>query len=213
MRYEMIIFDLDGTLTNPELGFVNGINHALNTYGLPAQAAKNLAQYIGPPIDHTMLKLANGEQDLAEKLLIAYRSEYSKTGYQENLVYDGVAETLQKLYDLPQVRLGVCTSKKQDFAIKILKMHGLFDYFEFVSGAETGTSKSQQLAELLASGKAPKNSIMTGDRLYDLRAAQNNQLDCAGVLWGFGGRDELAKYDPQYIFDQPSQWLQLAGAI
>lgn len=213
MRYEMIIFDLDGTLTNPELGFVNSINYALETHDLKSINPKNLAQYIGPPIDHTMLKLANDDKNLADNLLISYRELYAKTGYQENVVYEGVADTLQKLRDLPHIRLGVCTSKKQYFATKILKMHGLFEYFEFVSGADIGTSKSQQLAALLASGQAPKNSIMTGDRLFDLRAAQNNQMDCAGVLWGFGSRKELEDYKPQFIFDTPNQWLQLADAI
>ncbi|PCI85104.1 MAG: HAD family hydrolase [Hyphomicrobiales bacterium] len=210
MPYEMLIFDLDGTLADPQLGYVNSINYALKTHSLPLQTAENMAQYIGPPLDQTMLVLADDDPQLAEKLIISYRENYTLTGYQENVVYDGIAETLQKLYDLPNIRLGVCTSKREDFAIRILKMHGLFDFFEFVSGANDGTSKSQQLATLLASGKAPKNSIMIGDRLYDMRAAKNNQLDKAGVLWGFGSADELNEYSPQFIFDQPHQLLQLA---
>ena len=212
MPYEMFIFDLDGTLTNPELGFVNSINYALKAHGLPLQTMENMAQYIGPPLDQTALKLADGDEQLAKKLMVGYRENYTLTGYQENLVYDGIAETLQKLYDMPNIRLGVCTSKREDFAVRILKMHGLFDFFEFVSGANDGTSKSQQLETLLADGKAPKNSIMIGDRLYDMRAAQNNKLDKAGVLWGFGSRDELSEYNPQFIFDHPRQLLQLADA-
>ncbi|MBL1419388.1 MAG: HAD-IA family hydrolase [Alphaproteobacteria bacterium] len=210
MPYEMLIFDLDGTLADPQLGYVNSINYALKTHGLPLQTAENMAQYIGPPLDQTMLVLADDDPQLAEKLIVSYRENYTLTGYQENLVYDGIEEVLQKLYDMPNIRLGVCTSKREDFAIRILKMHGLFDFFEFVSGANEGTSKSQQLAALLASGKAPKNSIMIGDRLYDMRAAKNNQLDKAGVLWGFGSADELNEYNPQFIFDQPHQLLQLA---
>lgn len=210
MPYEMLIFDLDGTLTNPELGFVNSINYALKTHGLPLQSLKSMAQYIGPPLDQTALKLANGDEKLAEKLMVSYRENYTITGYQENLVYEGIAEVLQKLYDMPNIRLGVCTSKREDFAVRILKMHGLFDFFEFVSGANDGIAKSQQLATLLGTGKAPKNSIMIGDRLYDMRAAQNNQLDKAGVLWGFGSRDELNEYSPQFIFEQTNQLLQLA---
>lgn len=211
MPYEMLIFDLDGTLADPQLGYVNSINYALRTHGLPLQTAENMAQYIGPPLDQTMLVLADDDPQLAEKLIVSYRENYTLTGYQENLVYDGIAETLLKLYDMPNIRLGVCTSKREDFAIRILKMHGLFDFFEFVSGANDGTSKSQQLAALLASGKAPQNSIMIGDRLYDMRAAKNNQLDKAGVLWGFGSHDELSQYNPQFIFNQPDQLLQLAG--
>lgn len=210
MAYEMIIFDLDGTLTDPELGFVNSINYALKTNGLPTQVDADFSKYIGPPLDQTMLILADRDAKLSEKLIVSYRENYRATGYQENLVYDGIADVLQKLYDNPNIRIGVCTSKRQDFAIKILKMHGLFDFFEFVSGANDGTSKSTQLAALLSSGKAPKNSIMVGDRLYDMRAAQNNGLDCAGVLWGFGTADELAEYKPQFIFKNTNQLLQLA---
>lgn len=212
MPYEMIIFDLDGTLTNPELGFVNSLNFALKAHGLPLQTIENMARYIGPPLDQTALLLANGAETLRDKLMVSYRENYSDTGYQENLIYDGINGVLQNLYDNPDIRIGVCTSKRQDFAIRILKMHGLFDYFEFVSGANDGTSKSSQLAALLADGKAPKNSIMVGDRLYDMRAAQNNGLDCAGVLWGFGEREELAEYKPQFIFSETNQLLQLVAA-
>lgn len=212
MSYEMIIFDLDGTLTNPELGFVNSINYALKAFNLPPQKTADLAKYIGPPLDQTMSILANGDEALCEKLMVSYRGCYSETGFQENVVYDGIADILKKLYDNPNIRIGVCTSKRQDFAIRILKMHGLFDYFEFVSGANDGTSKSQQLANLLEIGKAPKNSIMVGDRLYDMRAATNNKLDKAGVLWGFGERAELEEYKPQYIFEKTTQLLQLADA-
>lgn len=210
MPYEMIIFDLDGTLCDPELGFVNSLNYALKANGLPEQDTANFGHYIGPPLDQTALKLVGGDEALAEKLMISYRENYSQTGYQENVVYDGIENVLQQLYDNPNIRIGVCTSKREDFAIRILKMHGLFDFFEFVSGANDGTSKSTQLGNLLATGKAPKNSIMVGDRLYDMRAAQNNDLDKAGVLWGFGNRKELNEYKPQFIFDEASQLLQLA---
>lgn len=210
MKYEMIIFDLDGTLTNPEEGFLNSLNYALNLQGLPLQAAKDMAKYIGPPLDQTALKLAEGDEQLMQKLMVDYRVNYSKTGYQENVIYDDITEVLQKLHDMPNIRIGVCTSKRQDFAIRILKMHGLFDLFEFISGANDGTSKSEQLAKLIADGNAPQNSIMVGDRLFDMRAARNNELDCAGVLWGFGSREELNEYKPEYIFNEASQLLQLA---
>lgn len=212
MSYEMIIFDLDGTLTNPELGFLNCINHALNAHNLPLKTAADMAKYIGPPLDQTALKLANGDEALTEKLMNSYRDQYSLTGYQENVVYDGIEDVLQNLYDNPNIRIGVCTSKREDFAVRILKMHGLFDFFEFVSGANDGTSKTMQLAALLETGKAPKNSIMVGDRLFDMRAATNNGLDKAGVLWGFGERVELEEYKPQFIFEKTSQLLQLADA-
>lgn len=210
MSYEMIIFDLDGTIINSEQGFVASINYALKSKGFAPRNADELRQYIGPSLEITFpILTGNDDEKYIEELLVEYRVNYARSGYQQVKPYDGMVETIEKLHAVDNVRLGVCTSKRTDFAIKNLELVGLIDYFEFVSGAGVGLSKSEQLTKLLADGDAPKNSIMVGDRLYDMRAAQNNQLDKAGVLWGFGSADELNEYSPQFIFNQPSQLLQL----
>lgn len=213
MPYEMVIFDLDGTIINSQQGFVNSVNYALSARGFEPKKTEDLLQFIGPSLEISFGIMAETQdEDLIHSLIVKYRENYADTGFQEIEPYAGMVETLEKFHTMDHVRLGVCTSKRTEFAIKNLEKCGLIDYFDFVSGAGVGTTKSQQLEILLADGKAPQNSIMIGDRLYDMHAAQDNNLHKAGVLWGFGSHSELSEYEPQFMFDQPNQLLQLADA-
>lgn len=212
MSYEMIIFDLDGTIINSQQGFANSVNYALTALGFETKKTKDLLQFIGPSLEISFGVMAEtNDKELIHSLIVKYRENYADKGYLEIEPYAGMVETIEKLNAMDHIRLGVCTSKRTEFAIKNLEKCGLVDHFEFISGAGVGTTKTKQLEVLLADDKAPKDSIMVGDRLYDMRAAVNNGLDRAGVLWGFGSQDELSQYDPQFIFDQPDQVLQLAG--
>ena len=109
--------------------------------------------------------------------------------------------------------MGVCTSKRKDFATRILTMFGLIHHFRFVDGGDVGMHKGQQIEALLAQRKASKSSIMVGDRAADMIAAHRNGLRAAGVLWGYGSREELAQEAPSHIFDSPSELPRLAGPI
>ena len=108
------------------------------------------------------------------------------------------------------IPLGVCTSKRQDFAEQIPEMFGLRRHFEFVSGGEIGTPKWRQIEALLASGQVSKVSVMVGDRAVDVEAAHRNGLNAAGVLWGYGSAAELAQARPRYSFASPADLHELA---
>jgi phosphoglycolate phosphatase len=197
-----LIFDLDGTLSDPSVGIIRSFNHALETHGLAGLPDLEIRREIGPPLDDTFLKLAPAipRADVG-KFILTYRERYSDIGYSENTLYSGVAHMLDQLKNAG-MRLGVCTSKRSDYAEKILSLFGLIDYFSFVDGGDIGVKKSSQLAHLLAAQAIDDQAIMIGDRAVDVLSAHENTLRAIGVLWGFGGYGELFEVSPLCILDK-----------
>ncbi len=130
-------------------------------------------------------------------------------GFSENVFYDGIPEVLQQLSDRG-ARLGLCTSKRVDFAEQILSMFGFRGYFSFVSGGEIGLHKAEQLRQLLANGTIDERAVMIGDRAIDVHAAKSNALSSIAVLWGHGDLDELQAAGPDRILSSVSDLLSLA---
>jgi len=194
-----LILDLDGTISDPSLGICRSFNHALQTFGFATHADSVIANEIGPPLDVSFKKLVPGlDEQLIPALVAAYRQRYADVGYAENTLYPQIPLALEKL-SAGGIQLAVCTSKRVDFAIKILSMFELLDYFVFIDGGDIGISKGQQLASLLTQQQIDSQAIMVGDRDVDILAAQQNALRSIGVLWGFGGYQELAEAKADYI--------------
>jgi phosphoglycolate phosphatase len=192
---DLILFDLDGTISDPLIGVGRSINYALTHYHYEPINLSDAAKYIGPPLDQTFQTIT-GLADVTD-LVAKYRDRYAQVGYSENVLYPGIAEVLQLLSTI--VSLGICTSKRSDFAEQILQMFQLRQYFQFISGGEIGVHKYQQIADLLSQGLVSKNTLMVGDRAIDLIAAHKNGLSAAGVLWGYGSRAELEQESPLYL--------------
>ncbi|KPC52914.1 HAD family hydrolase [Amantichitinum ursilacus] len=209
MNYDLILFDLDGTLTDPIQGIGRSINHALQQYGYPLQAEAEISRWIGPPLDISFRAITGSQSDahIAE-LVMCYRERYGDVGYAENALYPEIPAALQALTDAG-VPMGVCTSKRADFAERILKLFQLDQHFGFVSGGEIGVHKWQQIEALKAAGVASNASLMIGDRAVDITAAKRNGLHSAGVLWGHGGRAELEAESPDWLFASPTELSQL----
>ncbi|MBQ0937396.1 HAD family hydrolase [Ideonella paludis] len=204
-----LLFDLDGTLSDPSLGIARCINQGLQALGYEARPEASLHRYIGPPLDQTFKALTSRDDaaHLAE-LVAAYRERYAQRGYAENTLYPGVPEALQALRQAGAV-LGLVTSKRVDFAEQILDLFGLRHHFAWVSGGEIGTPKWQQLQALCASGQVAEHAIMIGDRDVDLQAAHRNGLRSAAVYWGFGSAEELQAEQPHHHCHAPADWLKL----
>ncbi|MBB5192936.1 phosphoglycolate phosphatase [Silvimonas terrae] len=207
MRPDFILFDLDGTLSDPLEGIANCMNHALVHFGYPARSQSELSRYVGPPIDINFAK-ETGSKDPAHiaALIERYRERYAIYGHLENRLYGEVPAMLAGLAE-EGIPMAVCTSKRRDFAEKILVHFDLQDYFQFVDGGDIGVQKWQQIAAMRAANKVPENTLMVGDRGVDMIAAHRNGLTAAGVLWGYGSLDELAAHKPRFLFDQPGQLL------
>lgn len=204
-----LIFDLDGTISDPSMGIHRCMNHALHFYGFPEVSTQTALATIGPPLDEAFSKFQpNANQSVIADLVAKYRERYAQLGFAENTIYPGIEVAVHTLSQRG-VRMGVCTSKRADFAEKILSMFGLLKYFSFVDGGDVGIKKFQQLANLLAVGEIDQSSVMIGDRDVDISSAKANGLGSVGVLWGFGDREELETAGADRILSNTSELYQI----
>ena len=201
-----LIFDLDGTLSDPSEGIFKSTNHALTTHGYAPLPAEGFDRFIGPPLDitfRTVVADADHAHAHVAELVGTFRERYGQVGYAENALYDGITPALSALHasGLP---MGVCTAKRRDFAVRILEMFDIAQFFDFVDGGDVGIRKANQLDGLLKHNHVAPNAIMIGDRASDIEAAKANGLASVGVLWGFGSTQEIALASPNAVLDTPS---------
>ena len=212
MKYENLIFDLDGTISDPKDGIVRSLNYALVNHGFASQDESQLITYIGPPLDSAFKAITKSDNAaLISSLVDSYRERYADVGFSENILYDGIPKVLGQLSAVSGITLSICTSKRVDFAERILDMFDLRHLFSFVNGGDVGIEKWQQLQSLKQQGDISHKSLMIGDRYIDLTAAHKNGLPSAGVLWGYGSLDELKEHEPAHIFSNPSELLSLVA--
>ncbi len=205
MPYHSLIFDLDGTLTDPLIGIVRCMNYALSSHDHQPKSEIEIRPYIGPPLETALGDLSGSTDEIHIKQLMAtYRERYGELGYAENTVYDGIYPLLDLLKS-KGFRMGVCTSKFEKYAVQILELFKLDGYFDFVSGGDYGIAKSDQLIELLGKKEVDESSLMIGDRDIDLISARLAGLNSAGVLWGYGSEEELQVEQPVFVCQTPGQ--------
>ncbi len=200
---EYILFDLDGTLTDPGLGITNSVIHALKRFDITPPANEELYCFIGPPLLDSFQKYYSLTKEESIKAVEYYREYYVPTGMFENKVYEGIDEMLRKLKNQGK-KLYVATSKPEVFAVKILEHYALSEYFTFIGGStldETRTNKADVITYVLeTAGITEKEKvIMVGDRHHDIGGAEKNGLESIGVLFGYGDKDELTSAGATYI--------------
>jgi len=206
------VFDLDGTISDPAVGIGRSLNYALQHFGYSPIQEGEVSEFIGPPLDQTFGSIVgSASPDHIAALVAKYRERYADIGFSENVVYPGIPEALQALA-AAGIRLGLCTSKRADFAESILSLFGLRQYFHFISGGDIGVRKSDQLASLLNEYIISNSSTMIGDRAVDVLAAKANALNSVAVLWGHGSVEELRGASPDLLIEAPHQLLELANA-
>jgi len=192
---ETVLFDLDGTLTDPFLGITNSFYYALEKLGIPAPQRETMKTLIGPPLrDGFRTRFGVAEENI-EHAVALYREHFSVTGLYENTVYPGVPEMLEALKSNGK-RMAVATNKAAVYAQKILDHFGLLPYFDFVSGSELdgrrGTKPEAIRYALENLGTQPAGAIIVGDRNIDILGAKETGLHSSiAVLYGYGSRDEL----------------------
>lgn len=210
--YKYLLFDLDGTLTDPGIGITNSVMYALRKFGIHVDNRESLYRFIGPPLKDSF-GMVYGFSDANCDLAIQYYREYfSKQGMFENVVYEGIPSLLKQLKDNGKILI-VATSKPEAFSIEILRHFCLFDYFDFVAGAsfdESRSKKADVIRYALESCQIHEKSsaIMIGDRKHDIIGAIENGLDSLGVLYGYGSFEELKNAGASYLVDQPNGILQ-----
>lgn len=200
MSAQLVIFDLDGTLTDSASGIVASFRHALEEVGatVGAVADVDLAKMIvGPPMHVTLASMGLG--DRADEAIAAYRADYRSRGWSMNYVFDGIPALLADL-QAAGVRLAVATSKAEPTARRIIEHFGLDDHFEVVAGASVDgvrSSKADVVAHALAQLEPlPPSVLMVGDRRHDVEGAAAHGIGTVVVDWGYGaddfdGQDEM----------------------
>lgn len=204
MKYDLAIFDLDGTLTDSKEGIIRTFQHTLKKYGI-VRSDEELMKYIGPPIFDIFREILNTNDE--SEILCAvntYRERFNKIGYLENTLYSGAVQMLERL-KRGGVKLAVATSKPQDYAVLILQNFKIDNYFDYVCGASMDGSFAEKRDLIAAVLKAVPHShpVMVGDRFYDLCGASEVGIDCIGAGYGYAPIGELERYPNVFIADTP----------
>ena len=200
--HDAILFDLDGVLVDSRVPIARSVNAALADHGLPMRPEAELYGFIGPPLHETFRQLS-GRRDV-DAFVASYRARYRTKMVEETLVMDGIPELLAGLRH-PAV---VATSKPRPLAEPLVEALGLRDRFLAVEGPSLGADaepKATTIGRALEALPAGARPVMVGDRLHDVHGAAAHGLECIGVLWGIGSRDELVGAGAVAIAETPAE--------
>ncbi|MBQ4225694.1 MAG: HAD-IA family hydrolase [Oscillospiraceae bacterium] len=204
-RYDTVLFDLDGTLTDSAPGILNCVRYALDRMGLPEP--ENMLRFVGPPLIVSFGEFCGLDSARAAEAVGYYRERYRDIGIFENKPYDGVFPMLDSL-KAAGIRLAVATGKPEAFSLRILEKFGLMGYFEFLGGDDFEGSRKEKHTVieyvLSALGDPDREGVlMVGDRMHDVIGAHESGIKCLGALWGYGGSTELEKYGADLTAEDP----------
>lgn len=203
---QVILFDLDGTLTESGEGIINCVQYALEKLGKKEEHPENLQCFIGPPLKEQFMKYAGLSEEEGEKAVVYYRERYTTTGIFENRLYPKIPELLE-LLKINNKILAVASSKPEVYVKQILEHFQIADYFTAIVGSELDgrrTEKTEVIEEALRRMHLEEERdkvLMVGDRSHDVQGAISCGLQCIGVAYGYGSREELEKAGAVYIAD------------
>lgn len=200
LRYDAVLFDVDGTLIHSRPGIENSFAYAFAEMGLdPAQI--DLSRYLGPPLRWSFGQHFSDEADV-ERAVEIYRDRYARLGMHECSLFPGVRQLLERLR-AAGVRLATATSKPREVVLPILEEQDILRYFDLVGGASMDKSVDTKTAVIRQDLTDPNFStgrvLMVGDRRDDMQGAADCGLPAAAVLYGYGSREELEAWDPVYL--------------
>ena len=214
--YKTILFDLDGTLTDPQEGITKSVQYALRKMNIVEDDLTKLTSFIGPPLLSSFKEMYNMNKEALVEAIGYYRERFAVTGLYENRVYCGIPEMLQELRAQGK-KLIVATSKPTVFSVQILQHFDLERYFDAVIGSNLDGTRVEkaEVIEFALAQLAPINrqeTVMVGDRKHDVIGAQKNGIDAIGVTYGYGGYSELAAVQPTHIVTAVHELVALLGS-
>ncbi len=209
-----VLLDLDGTLVASRDGIVRCLRQALRDLGHVPDPGRDLTWVVGPPLHDIVARLLLEFGDDRHGLAIErYRHHYEGGGLFESPLFPGIREALERLAGAGH-RLILCTSKPLHTARRIVEARGIAGLFGGFYGArpdDGGAEKTELVARLLAEQAIdPRRAVMVGDRRFDIAGAHANRVRALGVLWGYGGRDELEAAGADGLVEAPAL---LAAAV
>ncbi len=214
MAYKNILFDLDGTLTDPKQGITKSVQYALAKFGIQVDNLDTLDPFIGPPLLDSFMAFYDFDENQAKQAIVYYREYFSVTGIYENEIYPGIEELLKVLKKKGR-RLVVATSKPTVFAEEILRYFKIESYFDGVYGSQLDGSmvEKTEIIEHIIKNVLPQDEsiVMIGDRKYDIIGARNNGIDSIAAGYGYGSEDELKICEPTYFVHDVAELLIFLG--
>lgn len=207
--YKYILFDLDGTLTDPYEGITKSVQYALNAFGIIDEPLPKLKKFIGPPLKESFMEYYGFDADQAETAVEKYRERFRDTGIFENQIYEGAERLLQSLKECGFI-LAIASSKPTEFVERILDHFQIRNYFANITGSYMDgrrTKKSEVIQAVLETLEITEKTevLMVGDRHHDIEGARQMGIDSAGVSFGYGGREELEAAGATTVVDDFSE--------
>jgi phosphoglycolate phosphatase len=207
-RYDAVLLDLDGTLSESGPTIVAAVSRALEHLGRDPLDEPTLRSFIGPPLEASFAALADFDDDLVAEAARVYRQYYDLLGPP---LYDGVVPALERLRD-SGLKISLATSKPEPLALEIVTDKGLLHLFDAVCGAghdSERTTKADVVAKALDRLGHPRRPVMVGDRHHDVVGAAEHGVPCIGVLWGYGDADELLEAGATALAEDVERLLSL----
>lgn len=206
-KFDLILFDLDGTLTDSGEGVTKSVRYALAKFGIDEPDLKKLECFIGPPLIDSFMERYSFTLEEAIRVREAFNERYQPIGWKENFPYPGIEKVLETLRAHGKM-LGVATSKPADKADNVLTLFDLKKYFQVISAAPLNglnSDKIDRIRECIATAKElgcpAERPVLVGDTKYDVIGAHECGIPCIGVTWGFASEGEFEAYDTEYVVE------------
>lgn len=212
--FDLILFDLDGTLTDSAPGVTRAAQYGLKKMGFTVENPDDLLSFVGPPlIESFQNHMKSSDESVLLRTLEHYREYYARQGIFENSVFPGIPELLAALRETGKI-LAVATSKPTVYTERILDHYRLRDFFSIVVGCGmdgSRTGKGEVIAEVLSHAEMKRRSrpVMVGDRKYDIIGARENHIPVIAIGWGYGTREEFDRENPDYFAETIPDLLAL----
>ena len=214
-KYDLILFDVDGTLTDSGEGITKSVQYTLEKYGIIEPDLNNLRKFIGPPLIDSFMKYYGFSKEESVRARNIFNERYQPIGWMENRPYDGIEAVLDELQKAG-IMMGVATSKPEGVANKVLEYFDLKKYFSVICAAPNNGLNGEKpgriraaIEEAKALGCEAKNVIMVGDTRFDVLGAHECGIPCVGVTWGFAVEGEFEACDTEFVVDTMEELLNI----
>lgn len=205
-KIKYILFDFDGTLVDSSEGIFKSLTYAFENMGHGTPSEELLKKFVGPPLHYSFTKFCGFSSEHAFEMTEKYRERYKEIGYLENRVYDGIPEMLERLRNEGYI-LSTASSKPIKFINNICEQRDIKKYFAYIGGTQFDNIKESKTTVIKDAmkilGADTDNTLMVGDRLFDIQGAHEAGVPCCAVLFGFGDRAEFEEYNAEYIIEKP----------
>lgn len=212
LDYDWLLFDLDGTLTDPFEGITRSVEYALNAFGIEVEDRRVLAPFIGPPLVESLTERYGFTMENAVAAVAKYREYFAVKGLYENELFEGIPELLSDCRKAGY-KISMATSKPTHYARIIAEHFDIARYFDAIHGSSldgTRITKSSVVAEVVAEEHLdPTRALMIGDRRHDVEGAGEHGIRTVGVLYGYGSREEHEAAGAAYIVNDLDELREL----